>query len=164
MASVIAAMVFGGLATFGLRIVVVAFQVDAAGLWVWGLLCISLLLLWAVIHVLWNAFGISLIISAGGIRKPGPFRGLRLPAEDLQIGRYDTTRTNFGTSGASTALRSFKTTEFWALAPGKRATLIWDGPRDAPQIARIEMAIAQTLCIPVQSMSIGGTSGFPSGQ
>ncbi|MEX3015094.1 hypothetical protein [Gymnodinialimonas hymeniacidonis] len=160
LAAVIAAMVFGGLAVFGLRIVAVAVSLGELALWVWVLLGVSLLLLWAVLHALWSAFGVAMVISPDGLRRPGPIRGWHVAAEDgLRVGRYDTVRSNFG-SGPSTRLRATKTTEIWALSPTRGAFLMWDGPRGADEVARIEMAIGLHLGLEVEKMTGQGAPGF----
>ena len=158
LAAVIIAMVFGGLATFGLRIVAVAVSVGEMATWVWIVLAVTLGLLWGVIHALWHAFGVALVISAAGLWRPGPFRGWRVGAEPgLRVGRYDTVRSNFG--GAS-QLRATKITEIWALSPTRGAFLMWDGPREAEEIARIEAGVGLHLGLDVEEMAGPGASGF----
>lgn len=157
-AAVIAAMVFGGLATFGLRIVTVAFSLGEGGLWVWGLLAITLLFLWAVVHTLWQAFGVALILSPRGIRKPGPFRGIALPAEGLRLGRYDTVR--MGAIGTSGDKRSRKVSELWALSPTRGAVLLMETAREAPELTRVAQGAALHLGLEVEAMTRTGQGGF----
>ncbi|GAB5445839.1 hypothetical protein [Gymnodinialimonas sp.] len=157
-ASVIVTMVFGGLAVFGLRIVFVALGLGETGLWVWALLGIALLLLWAVVHVLWSAFGVALIISRGGIRKPGPFRGITLPAQGLRLGRYDTLR--MGAITTSGDKRARKVSELWALCPQRGAVLLMETARDAPVLARVAQGAGLHLGLEVEEMSRQGAAGF----
>lgn len=157
--AVIAAAVFGGLATFGLRIVTVAVSLGEVGLWVWGILAVTVLLLWGMIHTLWAAFGVALVISPRRIRRPGPFRGISLRAEGLRVGFYDTTRMRGGPGGAGAA-RASRVTEIWALCPESGAVLLMEAARGAPEVARIAQAVRLHLGRTPETMRAQGKSGF----
>ncbi|MEJ6388412.1 hypothetical protein [Gymnodinialimonas ulvae] len=153
--AVIAAMVFGGIAVFGLRVFVIAAALGEVAPWVWGILGVSLLLLWGVVHVLWNAFGVALILSADGVRKPGPFRGLYLPADGLRLGLYDTVR-----SGQSGGRRSQKVTEIWSWTRARGAVLLMEARRDAPEVARVVKGAELHLGRRPERMVARGEDGF----
>lgn len=156
-ASLLAAAVFGGLAIANLWIGSMAVALGDTGLWVWSLVGAGVLLLWGVIHALWAAFGVALILSEKGVRKVGPFGGTSLPREGLRIGRHDGTRDASRPGGP---LRAVPWTQFWALPPAGKAVLLWEGPRAVPQADEIAAAVPRVLGLPVEPMEQGGAAGF----
>jgi hypothetical protein len=160
-ASLVAAAAFGGLAVAGLWIGSLAISLGEGGLWVWSLVSVGALLLWGVIHALWAAFGVVLILSERGVRKVGAFGGLSLSREDLRIGRYDTWRSNFRGGGeAQGALRAVPWTQFWALPAGGKAVLLWEGPQRVPQADEIAEAVPRVLGLSVEIMAGERAAGF----